>query len=63
MRQVVLLLSIATLFFYGYALAGLWGVFLGRGRWGYVLWGLTGGTVSAVAALWLWNRIAHRYRS
>ena len=42
--------------FYGYALAGMGGFLLGRGRLDYVLFGLLLGTASAIASLLLWRR-------
>ena len=56
MRQVVLLLSMGTIVLYGYALAGMGGYLLGRGRIDYILFGLLGGSVSAWAALVLWKK-------
>ncbi len=56
MRQFVLLLSMGTIVLYGYALAGMGGYLLGRGRIDYVLIGLFGGSISAWAALFLWKK-------
>ncbi|NLB84458.1 MAG: hypothetical protein GX791_09500 [Synergistaceae bacterium] len=56
MRQFVLLLSMGTIVLYGYALAGMGGYLLGRGRIDYVLVGLFGGSISAWAALFLWKK-------
>ncbi len=61
MRMVVMLFSIATLVLYGYALAGMGGYLLGRGRLDYIVLGLAGGTATAVAALWIWKKNIHRY--
>lgn len=56
MRQFVLLLSMGTIVLYGYALAGMGGYLLGRGRIDYILFGLFGGSISAWAALFLWKK-------
>ena len=56
MRQFVLLLSMGTIVLYGYALAGMGGYLLGRGRIDYILLGLFGGSISAWAALFLWKK-------
>ena len=56
MRLFVLLLSMASVVFYGYALAGYGGAIFGRGRPDYVLWGLTAGTICGVLALLLWRK-------
>lgn len=56
MRQFVLLLSMGTIVLYGYALAGMGGYLLGRGRIDYILFGLLGGSLSAWAALFLWKK-------
>jgi hypothetical protein len=61
LRIIVLLLSIATIVLYGYALAGVGGFLIGKGRLDYIIWGLTGGTGTAVAALWIWKRSLHLY--
>ncbi|MCF4152590.1 hypothetical protein L2W58_12365 [Dethiosulfovibrio sp. F2B] len=61
MRIIVLLLSITTVVLYGYALAGMGGFLIGRGRIDYIVWGLAGGTTTAVAALWLWKKSIHLY--
>jgi hypothetical protein len=46
---------------YGYALAGMGGFLIGKGRLDYIIWGLTGGTGTAVAALWIWKKSLHLY--
>lgn len=56
MRFIVLILSMATVVLYGYALAGLGGFFFGRGRPDYIIFGLGAGTFSAAAALILWRK-------
>ncbi len=56
MRFTVLILSIATLVFFGYALAGVGGYLFGRGRPDLVALGLSGGVACAAAALYLWRR-------
>ena len=56
MRLTILVLSIASIVFYGHALAGLGGYFLDKGRPDLIIIGLTGGTSSAVSALWLWKK-------
>lgn len=56
MRLLILLLSMGSVVFYGYALAGMGGFLLGRGRLDYVLFGLLLGTASAIASLLLWRR-------
>jgi hypothetical protein len=56
MRFTVLVLSIATLGFYGHAVAGVGGYLVGRGRPDLIAIGLAGGTACAAAALWLWHR-------
>lgn len=61
MRIVVMWLSITTLVLYGYALAGMGGYLLGRGRIDYIALGLLGGSATAVTALWLWKKNIHRY--
>lgn len=54
LRQLVLYLSLAALLAYGYALAGLSGHLVGRGRNDYIAWGLIVGSICAVFALFLW---------
>ncbi len=56
MRLLILLLSMGSVVFYGYALAGMGGFLIGRGRLDYVLFGLFLGTASAIASLLLWRR-------
>ena len=56
MRFTVLILSIATLVFFGYALAGVGGYLFGRGRPDLVALGLAGGVACAAASLYLWRR-------
>ena len=56
MRLTVLILSIATLVFFGYALAGVGGYLFGRGRPDLVALGLAGGVACAAASLYLWRR-------
>ncbi len=56
MRLIVLLLSMGTVVLYGYALAGLGGYFLGKGRPDYIFIGLVMGSASAAAALLLWRK-------
>ena len=56
MRQFVLVLSMGTIVLYGYALAGMGGYLLGRGRIDYILVGLLGGSFSAWAALFFWRK-------
>jgi hypothetical protein len=55
MRLFILLLSVACVVFYGYALAGYGGYSFGKGRPDYIAWGLTVGTLSGAAALKLWK--------
>ena len=56
MRFTVLILSIATLVFFVYALAGVGGYLFGRGRPDLVALGLAGGVACAAASLYLWRR-------
>ncbi|HCL78970.1 MAG TPA: hypothetical protein DIC53_03260, partial [Synergistaceae bacterium] len=56
MRQIVLVLSMATVVLFGYALAGLGGYLMDRGRPDYILFGLAGGFACAAAALILWKK-------
>ncbi|WP_024822960.1 hypothetical protein [Aminobacterium mobile] len=56
MRITVLLLSLATIILFAYALAGLGGFFFGKGNTAYIIFGLSGGILSALAALWLWKK-------
>lgn len=56
MRLLVTALSIASVFAYGYALAGA-GMYIVKGTHAdYILWGLLGGTACAAAALYLYHR-------
>ncbi|MCI6260201.1 MAG: hypothetical protein SOV63_11435 [Pyramidobacter porci] len=61
MRLIVTFLSIGTLIAYGYALAGLGGYLIDKGRLSYIVWGLLLGTLSAAAALFLWRKYAHEF--
>lgn len=56
MRFLVLVLSLGTLVLFGYALAGMGGYLMGKGRPGYILWGLSCGAASGAAAIFLWRR-------
>ncbi|MDD2452382.1 hypothetical protein [Aminivibrio sp.] len=56
MRLIVLLLSMGSVVLFGYALAGMGGYLLGKGRLDYVFTGLLGGFGAAVAALLLWKK-------
>lgn len=56
MRFVVLLLSMGSVVLFGYALAGMGGYLLGRGRIDYIVTGLLGGFTAAIAALLLWRK-------
>ena len=56
MRLIILLLSMGAVTFYGYALAGLAGFFIGKGRLDYIVFGLVFGTGSAGVSLLLWRR-------
>ena len=56
MRLVVLFLAIGTVVLYAHALAGLGGYLLGNGRPWMIIYGLSGGTCTAVLALWLWKK-------
>lgn len=55
MRLLVLLLSMASVVFFGYAVAGLAGFLLGKGRCDYIFFGLLLGFSSGVASLLLWR--------
>lgn len=56
MRLLVTALSVASVFIYGYALAGA-GMYFIKGTHGsYILWGLLGGTFFAAAALILYRK-------
>jgi hypothetical protein len=51
------MLSMGSVIAYGYALAG-WGVNIFFGaeiNYPYVIGGLSGGTISAILAIWLWK--------
>lgn len=61
MRLIVTFLSVGTLIAYGYALAGLGGYLIGKGHPSYIVWGLLLGTLSAVAALFLWRKHAREF--
>lgn len=56
MRIVVLILSLASVVFFGKALAGLGSYLVGKSHPELIAIGLVGGTVSAVAALVCWKR-------
>ncbi|NLK18492.1 MAG: hypothetical protein GX310_01715 [Synergistaceae bacterium] len=56
MRHIVLFLSMGTVVLYGYALAGLGGYLLGRGRLDYIVFGILLGSLSAAAAILLWKK-------
>lgn len=56
MRFVVLLFSLGTIVGYAKAVAGLGGYFFGKGCPNLIVLGLFFGTLSAVAALFLWKR-------
>ena len=55
MRFLVLLLSMSAVVFFGYAVAGLAGFLVGRGRVDYIVFGLFLGFASAAASLLLWR--------
>lgn len=54
-RILVLILSFSTIIAFGYALGGLWGYMVGRGRPLVIALGLAGGAVCACVALRLWR--------
>ena len=56
MRLFILVLSMACVALYGWALAGYAGYSFGRGRPDYVAWGLSLGTLCALAAIQLWKK-------
>ncbi len=56
MRLFILMLSMACVTLYGYALAGYVGYAFGRGRPDYILWGLSLGTLCGATALYLWKK-------
>ena len=62
MRHIVLLLSMATVVLFGYALAGFGGYLINRGRMDYIVFGLAGGFACAAAALALWKRYLLTWR-
>ena len=63
MRFIVLLLSMGSVVLFGYALAGMGGYLLGRGRIDYIVTGLLGGFTAAIAALILWRKYLDMKRS
>ncbi|NLA91357.1 MAG: hypothetical protein GX843_06960 [Synergistaceae bacterium] len=56
MRQIVLVLSMGTIVLYGYALAGMGGYLMGRGRADYIVLGLGVGSILAASAIFLWKK-------
>ena len=56
MRHAVLVLSMGTVVLYGYALAGLGGYMMGRGRPDYFAFGLIFCTLSGAASIFLWKK-------
>ena len=54
-RFLVLVLSMSAVVFFGYAVAGLAGFLLGRGRSDYIIFGLLLGFASTAASLLLWR--------
>ncbi len=56
MRLIILLLSMSSVALYGYAVAGLAGFLVGRGRLDYIFHGLFFGTAAAATSLLLWKR-------
>jgi hypothetical protein len=56
MRILVLTLCLATLVFYGHAIAGLWGYFIGKPGLFTILSGLLAGTATGTLAVVLWHR-------
>lgn len=56
MRQIVLVLSMGTIVLYGYALAGMGGYLMGRGRADYIVLGLGMGSILAASAIFLWKK-------
>ena len=61
MRLLIMILSIATIILYGYAIAGMGGYLMGKGRLDYIILGLGGGTATAAIALYLWKKNLHLY--
>ncbi len=55
MRLIILLLSMSSVVLYGYAVAGLAGFLMGKGRIDYIAFGLVLGTAAAIASLLLWK--------
>jgi len=53
-QTLVLILSILTVVFFGYAIAGIGSFFYGVGRLDLILLGLIGGISSGACALILW---------
>ncbi|MCL1875467.1 MAG: hypothetical protein FWF87_04310 [Synergistaceae bacterium] len=57
MRLIILMLSIGSVVAFGHALAGFGVKLLGMEiNYPYLIGGLSGGTISAILALWLWKR-------
>ncbi len=56
MRFFVLILSMSSVLFFSYAIAGMGGFMFGRGRLDYIAFGLLAGGGAAVSAIWLWRR-------
>jgi len=56
MRILVMALCLATLVFYGHAIAGLWGFFIGKPGLFTILSGLLAGTATGALAVFLWHR-------
>lgn len=54
-RLLVLVLSFSTIIAFGYALGGLWGYVMGRGRPLVIAAGLAVGLICAAAALRIWR--------
>ena len=61
MRLFILALSMGSVVSFGYALAGYGGHAFGKGRTDYVVWGLVGGVVLALAAMTLWKKWMPRF--
>jgi phosphoglycolate phosphatase-like HAD superfamily hydrolase len=55
MRLFILVLSMACVALYGYAMAGYAGYSFGHGRPDYIAWGLSMGTLCGATALYLWK--------
>jgi len=61
MRLIILMLSMGSVVAYGHALAGWGAKFFGAEmNYPYVIGGLSGGTLSAALAIWLWKRWLRR---